>query len=454
MNSISKLYKVKDIDKKLEYTLNELIQDGVTKKDIEYLTFYGYLKNNDNKYILTDTFFAKYAKKLKFFNRDEVSAQKCFLKSLEINPNNKSALLSFFIDILKKENFKESDFHHVVSIYSRLSIIDDYRYSDNNFYLFLLNYIGKLPDSCYEYLKLLEKENFLLSKREQPNDLERDIINKIRKKALNLDFRGAIKAYNDYAHIASSPANHITISRLLLFRAINSQNKYNERLNYLLYIGDYANALGYLEMLGRRNILSEKQELILISLRCLLNLITLDKVPQLINHKLITTTLDEAIKNHDFKKALEFAKEENYNEKNHLFVILKLINNISDSKIEKEEYPLDATFRDNYYMNAIKYYIRHFKLTEALLTMHKFLRIINKCEYESIMMTLIKLYLFSKNEYGKLFTKIMLNISKSDFEITDYLNINKEFNTLDDINIYLEKLIDPIEYEKKLERIM
>ena len=48
----------------------------------------------------------------------------------------------------------------------------------------------------------------------------------------------------------------------------------------------------------------------------------------------------------------------------------------------------------------------------------------------------------------------MLNISKSDFEITNYLNINKEFNTLDDINIYLEKLIDPIEYEKILERIM
>ena len=258
-------------------------------------------------------------------------------------------------------------------------------------------------------MKLLEKENFLLSKREQPNDLERDIINKIRKKALNLDFRGAIKAYNDYAHITSSPANHITISRLLLFRAINSQNKYNERLNYLLYIGDYANALGYLEMLGRRNILSEKQELILISLRCLLNLITLDKVPQLINHKLITTTLDEAIKNHDFKEALELAKEENYNENNHLFVILKLINNISDSKIVEEEYPLDSTFRDNYYMNAIKYYIRHFKLTEALLTMHKFLRIINKCEYESIMITIIKLYLFSKNEYGKLFTNTSIS---------------------------------------------
>lgn len=470
MRAIDKLFNVYEKDTTIMgYSRDYLHKTGISKKDLQYFLHNDYLTVSDDNYYITDTFLAKYARKIKFYFRDNEKAKECFLKCLELNPKNKSPWISFFIDELVGEPFNESSFNRAVYYFDKLSIIDDYRNKDNNFYLFLLNYIDILPEDLKCYLNNLELNDFLLASDDTLNEEQINTINSIRKIALNFDFGYALHKYNDYASLHPLPANHKTISRLLLFRALQAQKLEDKRINILLYYADYVNLMAYLERLQTQHSLSKTQELLLISLKSLFNLIIWDEIPEKKNTDIECNNFESAIKCHDYEKALSFTTSRDLNKYPQFINLLTLICDYTEALKVGDDYHFDAdsntivkdecyifnsVFLAKYYEFTIKYFLRLGKYCEALTACKKYLNIINKIEYEEVVTTLIKLYVSSKKCFNKAFTNVIYHLHEDNFEITDYLNMPKlnSQNTLEEINRELESKLNPVEFCEKLER--
>ena len=425
-----KLHRLYDEFLKTDLILTKKLNDlGFNSKELNELIKIGIIKRiKKGVYTLNsfDDLFDYGNKLLEQFEYEK--ADLCFQKCFQFNSDNLNISLKFLL-----RNIQKKDYNKVLKILENLYSYDESNKNDINYYLYLLRSIVNFPDKYNNYIKSLKFEDI---KCLQNND-EADIKNKIRFAVFQGKIDYASKHLNGYIFRTKNITTQNIIEKELLSQIIDIEKSNKKFILNLINAKNYEELIKYLLDKKDKSHLNKKEEYTLKLSQVFVEMQTSLSIP----NKIIGNEIDiyEAIENNNYENALKLSVEYNKQNKisnrtNFITIILNdicdFINNLSNkSQIEFAIY-------------NIRLLLKQKNLDGTFLALKEYLNLINKSEFELLIVKLIKINLLE----GDFSFEKPLNIIKSlakenySFDIYQYIQefyiclIEKKF---DEAEIYL-----------------
>lgn len=449
----------------IELTTKELNSYGFNSKDISDLIEQGNLKRIKRGYYSfqsTDDLFL-YGKKL-IAEKEYMKATECFKKCYELDPNHPGTCFQLFLRCIT-----EKDYENAFKYFEILVGVDNNYYTaDTNFYLYLLSIITNIPDKHKEYARYLKFEDIRIDFNDKRyKDIPEQ--NKIRTAVLQRRFPHALKQLKDLTVQHGSLTVQDIITRTLLFQAAEAEGISKNTLVQLAKNKSYEEIVDYLEEKQNRHKLSLTDKYTLKLVNEIINIQKNKQVPKkTISH---CEKLFEAIDGNNYELALNLS--ENYNSKNNINSSEHTINillsdicnlikqyslttqntvNVIDKKlvVDQDENLLYKVSKPNTtdlstsdLFSCVINSLMKSDLENAFKTLTNYMELINKKEYEFLIVDLIKLSLIEKDiAFTKPMTALIcLSKENFKFDISNYIQafyITLAQNRLDEARIYLD----------------
>ncbi len=455
------------IDEK-ELTTKELNNYGFNSKDLTDLINDGVLERVKRGYYsflsIDDLFY--YGKKL-IASKEYDKATVCFKKCYELDSNHLGACFQLFLRAIQSKEYSKA-FTYFDRFYNSNN---KYYNNDSNFYLYLLSMITDIPEKYIEIAKNLQLEDI----RVDFNDKRfKDVYfqNKVRISALNQSFIFAFKQLNELIKQNGKLSSQDIVINTLLFQAIKIQTDEKNKINNLIREKKYKEIIFYLKEVQKKHNLSVKNEYILLLAREISKLEETGIIPK--KEVISTKKLFEAVNGKNFELALSLSKD--YIEKNNIdpddnaiFMLLKDITELIKFKTNKsKEQPIvtstvkniepvttiDTTNNITFQVNStpitsnitfatVVGYLMQQDLDNSFKSLKEYLSIINKSEWEFLIIDLIKISLIEKDiAFSKpMITLTYLSKEKFTFDISEYIQDFYETlaqNRFTEARIYLD----------------
>ena len=382
----------------------------------------------------------------------------CFEKCHELDPTHLGACFQLFLRSIKKEDYKRA-----FELYERLSKSDNEFYNiDTNYYLYLLSIITEVPEKYKNYARNLKYEDIKIQdtdKRYQDISLQ----NKVRIAVVQRKFPYAIKQLNDLVSKHGKITLQDIITKTLLSQAITVEKLSKDTIISLIKEKKYEEAAQHLLDKKERHNLSLSEQYILKLVNKYIEIKNTSKIPE--RSLLQSETLFEAIDANNYSLALKINKE--FNEKNNIINesstinllltdICNLINNIeknsliinddkklSDPIIEESQKEVENLSQVQVSFSSVISFLMKNDLDNTFLYLRKYMKLIDKTDFEFLVIDLIKISLFEKDlEFTK--PMIVLSLLSKDNYSFDISSFIQEFyialsqNKFDEARIYLD----------------
>lgn len=438
-----------------ELTTKELNNYGFNSKDLANLIEQGVLKRIKRGYYSfqsIDELFI-YGKKLleaKEFDKSE----KCFKKCYELDPNNQYVCFQLFLSSVNKKDY-ESAFKYFESL-EKIESNNDY-----NLYLYLLSIVTDIPNKYKERVRNFELNDVSIdTKDERYKDIPQH--NQIRSLILQKKFPYALKQLNNLISQQNSFTIQNIIIKNLLFQAVKVETVSKDNLLILSQNKKHKEIINYLEKKQKRNNLSLTDSYILKLAKIIIKLQETKQIP----NKTISESEDlfDAIDGNNFTLALSlnesYLKKYHMNNSNNVIYLLltnicdiikniDLANQTSANATKKEvsneitEHKDQPTTSSNILFSDIVRLLMNNDLENAFKALKNYMILINKKEYEFLIVNLIKLSLIEKDiAFAKpAITLAYISSDNFKFDISSYI---QEFyialvqNKFDEAKIYLD----------------
>lgn len=348
----------KSIIKKDVLTTKELNEYGFNSLDLKNLVTNNTLKRIKRGYYslasVNDLFF--YGKRL-LVKKEYERANECFKRCFELDPNNNGACFQLFFYEIQKENYEKA-FKYFEVFYNANTNDDNKFYnSDNNFYLYLLNMIIKLPEKYNEIVASLEFKDIRVDFKDKRYEKTKEQ-NEFRSFAFNKKFLLAMKKLNILIEKTGNRRQNIIIKGLLS-KAIEVQKEKIEIITNLAKEKEYDKLIEFLERLNNEHKLSMAEEYTLLLAKELNNTIKTNMVPQYTY--LAADNFFEAIDKRNFNRALklnlEYVQSLNQNIKeNTNHILLKEITKLTlvNSKKEVKEHKKENVYNKEFLISKLE----------------------------------------------------------------------------------------------------
>lgn len=426
------------IIKNMKITDNLLNKLGYDDSEINNLIKNEILIKNNDEYILKDStklyYYAVHLNKEKEYDK----SIRCYKKCYELDNSNIGACFQLFLDKINKKDYNKA-FEYFKPIFLSKN---KYHKSDSNLYIFLLSIITDIPDEYTEYVKNLKYNDLKII----PSD----------KRYKDIDFRNDIRFFLYYGKIpyALKQFNELitmhggftniqdVIEKRLISDALIEKRKSEDIIKNLIKEKKYNKLYEYLLKKQSKNQMSKKEKYILKLCEKLIEIKETKKVP--VENELNIYDLYDAIDTNNFDIAIKICEE--FNEKNKIpdnenliYLILKDICKLNSLTKEKSKKDI------SYYLelSEIFSYLKKNNIDAALNSLKKYLKLIDKEEYEFIIIDLIKISLLENDKsfsYVAFTLKQMQNENYS-FNVLNYIqyfhdNIKK--NKIETARLYLD----------------
>lgn len=376
-------------------------------------------------------------------------AKSCFLKCYDLDSQNLEVCRYLFLILIKEENYKEA-FLYFDCLYNT-------NIQDCNFYLYLLNRITKVPEKHREYAKFLNFDDVKIIDGE-----DADIQNEIRSMVVTKQlFSRSIKLLNGLNNDQEQVFINNMITKTLLSQAANVQKVESEKLKNLFLDCQYQEMIDLLKAKDYR--LRIYDEYLLKLVESLQQIIEKKEFPQIKIHK--TNNVFKAIDGFHYSLALSLCKESNKKngidkENSLLYLLLEQINNWidiikgktiaeSDHQIanEKPKDIQDKTLASSLeHGGTITQFISALmkqNLDYAFQILREYLISIDRKEFEFLIVDLVKISIFSKDQtFSKpMSALIYLSHDHFQFDISKYIQSFYETlvqNKFDETRLYLD----------------
>lgn len=284
-------------------TTQELLSLGLNKNDLTKLVEEGKLvRPKKGKYVIGNAkgllTFANVCFGKKVHNPE--LGRKALLKAIEIDPNNGSLQTRVFFN-----SIISNDFDQAVKSFEILDKIDNQYYKqDNNLWLYLLSFMGDLPEHYKERVREMTYDDIKVlpgDKRYSDKDLQ----HKIRKNIMNKSFRSASSMMKDVN--GRDKKINLDIVEVLLGYATCNSIKVHSDLYRLINDQNYAAAKNILLSELSIHGLNKTDYILLTALSDLIGMRNEDKLP-VVNQDSQDDTYS-AVMAHDYVKAYNLNKE-------------------------------------------------------------------------------------------------------------------------------------------------
>lgn len=226
----------------------------------------------------------------------------CLKKCLQIDPNDVVNQKRMFYRCILDKNFEGAVPYLIMMFKSQNS---DRERADNNFYLYTLSFIVKLPENIDEYTSQITCEDLLLDINEAENKFEAAKINKLRELAYDGKWEDA-KIKN--LEIKSKININSYISDILLSNAKKSSSKELEQTKKLIFDRRYDEVVEQYSIIAKQRHLSEKNYRMLYLIKLIKKVKQDGYTPEAIPTDI--TTINNLIKTNNFEEALLTLREE------------------------------------------------------------------------------------------------------------------------------------------------
>lgn len=403
-------------DKKLEKLFNGVIQNlkltskrlfsyGFDSYDINNLIYQNIIiKSKSDLYLFVsvDKLF-EYGQKL-FMNKEYVKAELCLKKCLNLNANHIKTNYQLFLINVQNKNY-ESAFKFLNTLFK----LDKIGFKDNNYYLYLLNIITEIPESYKEYCNTLSYDSIKISFQDNRyNNIA--LRNTIRSAVIHGKFSYAKKNFDKIL----LQNEKITAKDMLVSELLDQVNKVEKdsrnKVIYLLKSKKYDDAIKYLLNKQTKFNLSMEEQYCILLIKKIIEIKNTMKIPMKKNKKIDNlSNIFEAIDIEDYNSALIICEKRNDvyhipNDNHSLYILLKEICDlIKTLEIRQKKPDTSVAIRQTkknvdsykYYINSVLpsiiFNLKNQKLDIALNQVSEFLAVLDKKEYEFLIVDLIKL---------------------------------------------------------------
>lgn len=443
---INNLYETIIFNKEL--TTQELKKCGFDSKDITKLienNIIERIKRGSYNFIDAEGLF-KYGKKL-VSKKDYTKAQFCFEKCYKIDNKHPGTCFQLFFNSINK-----SDYDRALKYFEVIYQTNNpYYKSDSNLYLYLLNNITELNEEYKQIVKSLKMEDI----RVDYNDKRFENIteqNRIRGAILTKKYPLALKQLNMLMENSNNIQN--TLIRTLLYRVVEIEKARKQTMIDLINTENYYKLIELLNNQNEKIPLNITDEYTLKLLRDIIKIKERKKLPK--TDLSLTDNLFEAIDKYNYKLALkisnDFCAEKGiYRENNTIHLLLTQINNLIDEIIKpteivetkKEIKILEQNPKDNNFNVNISDVINSLlenNLDKSFVLLKEYLKIINKTEYEFLIVNLIKICILEKDPTFTKAILILTVLNKPDFKIDLASYVHEFYKSLYQENYEVAKI--------------
>jgi len=436
--NLNKLYE--GIINEHELTTKELNSYGFHSKDISDLIeqrIIERVKRGHYSFLATNNLYY-YGKKL-LGSKESEKADICFKKCYELDHTHIGTCFQLFIRSIKAEDYDKA-FEYFETLFNT---DNKYYKADSNLYLYLLSIISDIPEKYKEYTRYLTLEDIKVDSQDKRyKDIP--LQNKIRQSILQRKIPYAIKQHNDL--VAQNKSNTVQdmIIRILMYQALEQEKEKNNTIISLIKEQRYEELQSFLKNKQKKYNLSLLDKYTLILTEDLLNIKESNIIPE---KKIVNSeNMFDAIDGYDYKLALKLNKiysiKNNFlEEKNPILLLLNDVCNMID-KIKQQPKKEFNTKKEVNFSDIINYLMNK-DIDNAINSLKDYMSLINKSDYEFLIINLIKLSLLEKD---LAFTKPMtaltyISRNNYNFDISNYLEefyISLSQNNFKVAKIYLD----------------
>lgn len=380
-------------------------------------------------------------------------ADMCFEKCFLIDSTHTGVCFQLFLRSIKKE-----DYQRTFELFDNLYQTENEHYKiDLTFYLYLLSIVTEVPEKYKEYARNLKIEDIkvpITDKRYKDKPLQ----NKIRIAAIQRKFSIATKQLKDATVKQGYWSLQDVITNILLNKAYDVEKTSKLAIVNLIKETKYNEVVAHLLDKQKKHNLSMFEEYVLKLANSFIEMYKTSTIPEkgLVKSKILFDAIDA----NDYETALKISTE--YNEKNNisndsnainliLFDICALIMSLNktnqvketDSKNEEPRALTENIVEEKSSISIIMSYLKANDIDNAIYYMKNYMKLIEKTNYEFLIIDLIKICLLEKNSLFNIVENVLLQISNDNFsfEIASYI---KDFyivlsqEKLEEARIYLD----------------
>jgi len=316
-------------------------------------------------------------------NRNYVLSNKIFKKCFESKPNMYEACFELLCDSIIKKEYDE-----FIYIEKLLDSNIPYYVSNAKLFLYMLNEFIDIPSNLKKYLENLTFQELKVLSDEESNQ-EIILLNKVKGVIFKKNYNQALKSLNNLTSNYEFN-NYYKTLKILLIYVITQEKKASETILDLIEKNDYEKIVTYLE--NKKGNLSTYNKHILTLTKELISINKTKEVPKISVYE--TALLSDAIKGHNYDLALEIYKNLFYDvEDSAIYMLLLELCKTRDEiilKKQQEKLKQEEKNIEKYYSNLFKSLIEN-DIDNAFKYLRQYLILTNKCEYEFLIVNLIKL---------------------------------------------------------------
>lgn len=431
-------YKLKELfnavinNKKLTYYL--LKDLGFSKQEIAELRDNNYIKNDKNdsyKFIAVDELL-KYGYELT--HTDKALSRICITRCYKLDPKHKETNLY----LLRRNISKKKYFSCIKHVEALLNCDDQIYKSTAKLYLVLLSTLIKLPKDLIALSNNIEL-NELVFEQSLPNEL--NMQRSVAAAILDGHNPHALSILNDLIRIGNIDMFKAFTLRELLNATIDNNNLTNGKLLEMIKRNDFTSALSLLKKEQSKHMLTDKNKSILLLLEDALNISKGIMLPESLIEK--TDSFEVAIECSNYELALslfkKYALKRNLNLENDIRYqlliyicnhTLKSKNNItaSTNQISKDM------------LSILLEHLGKHDLKSAFRVLREYLDLINKREYEYLIIDLIKISILTNDITYANPLLVIIDIDKEDFKLDVNTCINCYYDAVSSGNMAVSAL--------------
>lgn len=426
-----------------ELTTKVLNSYGFSSKDLNNLIEQGKLirvKRGFYSFVSTDDLF-NYGRYL-IKNKDYVKGNRCFEVCNDMNPDDMKICFRLFIENIEKDNYDE-----VFKYFKILCNTDNpYYVADNNVYLYLLSRITEIPVEYRKHVKSLTFNDMCVDCQDKRyKDVSTQ--SKVRLSIIQNKFSYALQQLHNLTIKHNKATIQETVIKMLLYKAVSQDNKHKETMLELVSNKKYEELVKYLKHKEKCFKLSELENSVLKIIDDMNVIKSSGIIPKIdLNN---SEKIYDAIDDKDYKLALKLASEHanKYNldeSKNVICILLKDICSIIDDVKKQEELSRKQDQQNSQVtlFDIVTLLINN-DLENAFVAVNKYMKNINKSEYEFLVDDLIKLSVLEKDIAFIKPTVVLtyLTQNKFQFDISSYVQefyTNLSLKKYEEARIYLD----------------
>lgn len=313
-------------------TKEKLLEIGITEEQINYL-----LINNLIIEVQPNTYKLSSIKTLFQFGKENMlqgnkrTAQDIYLLCYKIKPKHRDTCLQLFYNAVSKEDYEKA--YEYLYALENVSTQEHMR-KDYKIYLYLLSQVSQVPKEYKEKLEaILNNKNLIIHKKPNKQQNQDNLIVTLIQKG---KYKYALENLNNFLAEDYNYEVHRIIIKTLINNIINQDEKNRQELLVQIKNKRYIDIILKLESISLTRPLRRDEISILELTETIISIIETKNIPETIPNE--ATTILEAIKCYDYKKAIEIETDFLNNNNlpadssiiNELLMdIIKLINNIN-----------------------------------------------------------------------------------------------------------------------------